>query len=254
MLGIPKLQMSAQEAEAVLKNQKRRGINATQHEFNTQGIADAEKRLSAWEQETDSLLREMFDTPELAEEFGRAAGLYSNLGRTEMARLQAISGRVTYKNYAIDEIINRLPDYQQRAQPKPPEFWDLIHPSITQVAKTRFDSGHYADCAEAALKHINTVVKEIVLRQTGEELDGASLMKKAFSVNHPVIVIENINTDSGKSVQQGYMEMFAGAMMGIRNPKAHAVIVISRERAIHFLFFASLLMDTLDIANNTYRY
>lgn len=248
MVGIPKLQMSVQEAEALLKNQKRRGQNATQHEFNTQGIADAEKRLSAWEQETDALLREMFDTPELAEEFGRAAGLYSNLGRTEMARLQAISGRVTYKNYALDEIIKRLPEYQQSPQPKPPDFWDLIHPSITGVAKSRFDSGHYADCAETALKQINTIIKEKVKRKTGEEFDGADLMYKAFSVNNPIIALGDLSTESGKSVQKGYMQMFAGAMIGIRNPKAHEVITISRKRAVYFLFLASLLMDTLDMA------
>ena len=29
------------------------------------------------------------------------------------ARLQAISGRVTYKNYALDEVIKRLPEYQK---------------------------------------------------------------------------------------------------------------------------------------------
>ena len=45
MAGIPKLRMSAEEAEAILKNQKRRGQSTTQHEFNSQGIADAEKRL-----------------------------------------------------------------------------------------------------------------------------------------------------------------------------------------------------------------
>jgi len=254
MVGIPKLQMSAQEAEAVLKNQKRRGQSAAQHEFNTQGIADAEKRLSTWEQETDALLREMFDTPDLAEEFERAAGLYSNLGHTEMARLQAISGRVTYKNYALDEIIKRLPEYQQSPQPKPPDFWDLIHPSITEVAKSRFDSGHYADCAETAFKHINVIVKEIVKRKTGDEADGAALMKRAFSVHQPVITIDDISTENGRSIQLGYMEIFAGSMTGIRNPKAHLLIDISKERAIHFLFLASLLMDTLDMANNTYRY
>jgi len=240
--------MSAQEAEAILKNQKRRGQGVTQHEFTSEGLADSEKRLAAWEKETDEILREMFDTPEIAEEFDRAAGLYSNLGTTEMARLQAVGGRVTYKNYALDEIIKRLPDYQQSAEKKETDFWDLIHPSITGVAKSRFDSGHYADCAETALKHINTVVKAKVKRKIGEELDGAALMNKAFSVKNPVISIDDISTQSGKDIQQGYMQIFAGAMIGIRNPKAHEVIVIDRERAIHFIFLASLLMHTLDMA------
>ena len=35
------------------------------------------------------------------------------------------------------------------------------------------------------------------------------------------------------------MQMFAGAMIGIRNPKAHEVITISRKRAVYFLFLVS---------------
>jgi hypothetical protein len=34
--------------------------------------------------------------------------------------------------------------------------------------------------------------------------------------------------------------------MGIRNPKAHANITITPERAIHFLFLASLLLFKID--------
>jgi hypothetical protein len=34
------------------------------------------------------------------------------------------------------------------------------------------------------------------------------------------------------------MEIFAGAMTGIRNPKAHGVVMIGPERAIHFILLA----------------
>jgi len=37
-------------------------------------------------------------------------------------------------------------------------------------------------------------------------------------------------------------------MTGIRNPKAHANVEIRHERAVHFLFLASLLMFKLDEA------
>ncbi|MBI5642543.1 MAG: hypothetical protein HY954_03600 [Deltaproteobacteria bacterium] len=35
-------------------------------------------------------------------------------------------------------------------------------------------------------------------------------------------------------------------MTGIRNPKAHNNIDIDENRAVHFIFLASLLMDKLD--------
>ena len=42
------------------------------------------------------------------------------------------------------------------------------------------------------------------------------------------------------------MEMFAGAMIGIRNPKAHNNQTISKADAIRNLHFASMLMYKLD--------
>ncbi|BAM05862.1 hypothetical protein LFE_0134 [Leptospirillum ferrooxidans C2-3] len=48
-----------------------------------------------------------------------------------------------------------------------------------------------------------------------------------------------------ESVQR-LMEIFAGSMTGIRNPKAHEIVSIDSTRAIHFLFLASLEMNRLD--------
>jgi uncharacterized protein (TIGR02391 family) len=126
-------------------------------------------------------------------------------------------------------------------------FWSLLHPSVVATARTRFEAGHYADSVEAALKELNTRVKELVRKKTGNEFDGAPLMQKAFSPNPPVLItLDDLSTESGRNIQQGYMQIFAGAMIGIRNPKAHANLSITKERAIHFLFLASLLFNTLD--------
>ena len=71
-------------------------------------------------------------------------------------------------------------------------------------------------------------------------------MHQAFSPKKPVIILDDLSTETGRNTQQGYMEIFAGAMMGIRNPKAHANITISPERGLQFLVLASLLMSKLD--------
>src|SRR5260370_4266685 len=126
--------------------------------------------------------------------------------------------------------MNEIDTYwPEKPDPQNFDFWSLIHPEIIKVTKSRFDSGQYADCAEAAFKHINVIVKEMVKRKTAKELDGASLMKNAFSPNNPIITIDDLSTENGRSIQQGYMEIFAGSMTGIRNPKAHLLIDISRE-------------------------
>jgi uncharacterized protein (TIGR02391 family) len=124
-------------------------------------------------------------------------------------------------------------------------LWDLMDAEIVNVAKSRFDTGHYADSVEAAFKCLNAAVKRIFKVRTGEELDGAALMNRAFSPKQPVICLGDLSTESGQNLQQGYMQMFAGSMIGIRNPKAHDNVTIDHKEAIHLLFVASHLMSKL---------
>ena len=121
-----------------------------------------------------------------------------------------------------------------------------LHPVIRNVSEGRFADGYFADSVEAALKEINSRVKKAVRGSTGAELDGSTLMTTAFSVNKPVIVLDDLDTESGRNIQQGYMMIFTGSMIGIRNPKAHANVTITPERAMQFLHMASLLMSKLD--------
>jgi uncharacterized protein (TIGR02391 family) len=126
------------------------------------------------------------------------------------------------------------------------DFWTLIHDDIRRVSKKRFVDGHYSDAVESAFKEVNTRVKKIVREKTGQEYDGAPLMQRAFSVDNPIIILDDLSTETGKNVQKGYIQIFSGSMTGIRNPKAHANMTTSKEKAIHFLFLASLLMMKMD--------
>ena len=57
----------------------------------------------------------------------------------------------------------------------------------------------------------------------------------------------DLSDDTGKNTQLGYMEMLAGAMSALRNPKAHSNdVVISKEEAMRRLMFASMLMYKID--------
>ena len=125
-------------------------------------------------------------------------------------------------------------------------FWDLLHPRIVEISKSRFESAHYADSVEATLKEINSIVKTLVKEKINKEFDGADLMDRAFSLQNPIIKLDDLSTETGKDIQKGYMQIFAGTMTGIRNPKAHGNVIIDYKRAIHFLFLASLLMYKID--------
>jgi len=126
------------------------------------------------------------------------------------------------------------------------DYWQLIHPEICNMSKNRFEDKYYADAVETALKHINKRVKDIVKNETGKELDGSKLMQFAFSVDKPVIKLNNLSNETERNIQNGYQQIFAGTMTGIRNPKAHDNLSITKENAIHLIFLASLLMYKLD--------
>lgn len=128
----------------------------------------------------------------------------------------------------------------------PSSIWSLLHPTVVKLAKARFESGHYADAAEAVFKEVNDTVRKLVKNQTAKEYDGASLMHCAFSVANPILKLDDLGDETGRNIQVGYMQIFSGAMTGIRNPKAHANIEIDATRSIHFLFLASLLFFKID--------
>lgn len=145
-----------------------------------------------------------------------------------------------------DFVINLYKKKEENTATSTLDFWSLIHPSIRSVSESRFKSAHYADSVEAAFKEINIFVKKLAKGKLDKLEDGRSLMFKVFKLPNPIIFLDNIETENGRNIQEGYMYLFGGSMQGIRNPKAHANLVITKEQAIRFLCLASLLMYKLN--------
>lgn len=72
--------------------------------------------------------------------------------------------------------------------------------------------------------------------------DGHTAMNMVFSDNAPLVEFCDRSTETGSNIQKGYMQMLAGAMSALRNPKAHANITITKDDAMRRLMFASMLM------------
>lgn len=159
---------------------------------------------------------------------------------------QLVTPQNGINSYSFGEVIATITYLNGYSNNNSSFLWDNIHPQIISVAKGRFDDIYYADAVEAAFKEVNTRVKRIYKNRTSVEKDGAKLMQAAFSVQNPIIKLGDISTETGTNVQQGYMEMFVGAMIGIRNPKAHSNQTLSKADAIRKLHFASMLMYKLD--------
>jgi uncharacterized protein (TIGR02391 family) len=106
-------------------------------------------------------------------------------------------------------------------------FWTLIHPSIREEVSGRFTIKEYADAVMAALQ----VVAQTVRDKTGLRDDGARLMGNAFGGDSPYLVFEDPMPLTQQAMQTGYQQLFAGAMTGVRNPKAHSLVTIDRPAA-----------------------
>ena len=114
-----------------------------------------------------------------------------------------------------------------------------FHPKIVEASRKRFKDGHYTDAIFRSFTEVNNVVKA----KTGLELDGKALMSQAFRIEKPVIKLNELKTQSERDEQEGFMFLFMGAMVGIRNPKAHDNIIQKDPlRTLEYLALASMLM------------
>jgi len=113
------------------------------------------------------------------------------------------------------------------------------HPKVIEVSESLFETGHYAQAIFEAFKAVDNFVKQ----KTGLDLDCKQLMAKAFNEKGPVIELNELKTQSDRDEQEGFKFLFMGAMVGIRNPKAHDNVVDTDPyRALEYLALASLLM------------
>ena len=124
-------------------------------------------------------------------------------------------------------------------------FEELITDNqLQQASGPLFRDSHYARAVEEAFKCLNNAVKE---KSGITQQDGAGLMRTAFSAHSPVLRLNAFESASEKDEQQGYMDIFAGSMTGIRNPRAHDHQLIDEpEAALELLVLANHLMRKLD--------
>jgi uncharacterized protein (TIGR02391 family) len=118
-----------------------------------------------------------------------------------------------------------------------------FHKSVVFVSKKLFIDGHYSQSIFEACKLLENAVK----KKSGLKLTGLPLMQQAFSPNKPILKLNSMSDQSEKDEQAGLMQIYAGVMLGIRDPKGHSIINLKdREKALEYLSLISLLFRRLD--------
>jgi uncharacterized protein (TIGR02391 family) len=125
---------------------------------------------------------------------------------------------------------------------------DNLHATIKYAATKLFDDGHFANAVQDACKALEAMVQ----RKSGRaDLAGKALMQQVFSVNAPILRCNELSTQSDRDEQEGLMHLFAGAMLGLRNPRVHTFKADTEEAAIECLTFLSMLARAVDTAQRT---
>lgn len=115
---------------------------------------------------------------------------------------------------------------------------ELLHPAVHEHAFQHYLNGHYRDAVLNAILAVFDLIRE----RTGLDLDGANLISETFSLDRARLILSEIKTESGRNDQKGFLQIFSGAYLGIRNPKAHSLVHdLDRNKAAQYLVFASLL-------------
>lgn len=129
-------------------------------------------------------------------------------------------------------------------------FANLItHPKIKQASQNQFKNEEYRPAVLDAMISLEVMIKEKAkypADNKGKELSGVSLMHKVFDSDNPILSWCKDTRQIDRDELEGYKHIFAGAMQGIRDPKAHAIFQISPMRALKLLTLATLLAELID--------
>jgi len=117
-----------------------------------------------------------------------------------------------------------------------------LHREIARASSQLYLDGYFSNAVEAAVKALNGLVR----LRAGLEFDGTTLMERAFNPSDPVLKFNGLQDQSDRDEQKGFMQMFSGAVSGLRNPRAHRFVHDDPERALEFIAFISLLAKLLD--------
>lgn len=123
--------------------------------------------------------------------------------------------------------------------------FENLHQAVRAAAGDLYADGHYESAVAEAFKSVDLRVRQL----SGLDAWGAQLMGAAFGTPTPRL---DVSTRSGRSAEDeraGFLAIFRGATIGVRNPGAHDLFQpTDPQQALEYLAFASLLHRRLDVA------
>lgn len=122
------------------------------------------------------------------------------------------------------------------------DAFSCLHPRVRDVGEKLYRDGHFRE----AVLSVSIALIEAVKIKSGLPLDGVPLMRRAFSAKNPILKFAATPDE-----QAGMAEIYAGAVMAIRHPRAHSLGKDDQRHARQLLGILSALFAMLDNASGT---
>ncbi|WP_010136330.1 TIGR02391 family protein [Ochrovirga pacifica] len=141
------------------------------------------------------------------------------------------------KQILLKEVDKELPVYKEDTD----DEINSLHHTVVKLSSQLFRNKHYR---QAVLDATIELVNQVKQKSGIETLDNTPLIQKSFSQNNPIIKLSN-----DKDLQLGFMWLFSGAVMTLRNVNAHKLNPnMTKQECIEQLYFLSYLFRVLDQA------
>ena len=120
-----------------------------------------------------------------------------------------------------------------------------VHPEVLKFCKSELVENNYFHAVFEAVKSVADKIRSL----SGETKDGSGLVDAVFSVNDPILIINDLRTETEKSEQKGFANLLKGFFGMFRNTVAHEPKIkwkIEEYDALNVMTLASLFHRRLD--------
>ena len=119
-----------------------------------------------------------------------------------------------------------------------------IHHEVLKYCRTELLQDNYFHAVFEATKGLAQRIRD----KSGVDADGAALVDRVFSIEHPVLAINTLQTETEKSAHKGFAALLKGCFAAVRNPLAHEPKILweGEDDAADYLSLISLLHRKLD--------
>ena len=129
---------------------------------------------------------------------------------------------------------------------------DALHPWVWDAANGLWDSEHWGEAVEAAVKVLNA---QLQMKTGRNDISGTALVGESFSLDPPkggrvrLRVIEDDGSETYRSMQQGAMYLGMAVFMLWRNPLSHVPGGSPMQQALEGLAAASAFAQLIEASS-----